>query len=103
MTTKLFFARRGAVTKRVIYMTRRCEDKTVFKSSQRCVAPSWQKTNFVITAPHHGKISFELGRNLATFNQPHLILEKLKVAMVFALELKLSKTLRGVVYFVLQL
>ena len=29
--------------------------------------------------------------------------EKLKVAMVFALELKLSKTLRGRVYFVLQL
>ena len=41
-----------------------------------------------------------LGRNLAIFNQSLLIFEKLKVAMVFALKLKLSKPLRGLVYFV---
>ena len=44
-----------------------------------------------------------LGRNLATFNLSLLILQKLKVTMVFALELKLSETLRGLAYFVLQL
>ena len=43
-----------------------------------------------------------IGRSLATFNLALLIIEKSKVAMVFALELKLSKTLRGLVYFVLQ-
>ena len=36
-------------------------------------------------------------------SQPFMDVEKLKVAMVFALELKLSKTMRGLVYFVLQL
>ena len=44
-----------------------------------------------------------IGRNLATFNLALLILQKLNVMLVFALELKLSKTLRELVYFVLQL
>ena len=44
-----------------------------------------------------------LGRNLDNFDLALLSLQKLNVAMVFALELKLSKTLRGLVYFVLQL
>ena len=35
-------------------------------------------------------------------NESSVVFDKLKVAMVFALELKLSKTLRGLVYFVLQ-
>ena len=49
------------------------------------------------------QVQENLGRNLATFNLAFSILQKLQVAMVFALELKLSKTLRGLVYFVLQL
>ena len=40
-------------------------------------------------------------RNLDTFNFELEIFAKLKVSRVFALELKLSKTLRGLVYFVL--
>ena len=51
---------------------------------------------------HHASSSI-IGKNLATFNLALLILQKLEIAMVFALELKLSKTLRGLVYFVLQL
>ena len=39
--------------------------------------------------------------DLDTFNFSLLIFAKLKVSRVFALELKLSKTLRGLVYFVL--
>ena len=49
------------------------------------------------------RICMYLKKTLATFNLARLILDKLRVAMVFALELKLSKTLRGLVYFVLQL
>ena len=44
-----------------------------------------------------------LGNNLATFNLALLMLQKLKVAMVFALESKLSKTLKRLLYFVLRL
>ena len=43
-----------------------------------------------------------VGRNPATFDLAFLILQKSKVAMVFTLELKWSKILRGLVYFVLQ-
>ena len=43
-------------------------------------------------------ISPFIGRNLATFNLALLIFAELKVAIVFALELKLSKTLKGLVY-----
>ena len=49
------------------------------------------------------KICINEGRNLATLNLALLIFEKLKVPIVFPLELKLSKTLRGLVYFVLYL
>ena len=41
-----------------------------------------------------------LGRNLDAINLAILIMQKSKVAMVFASELKLSKTLSGLVYFV---
>ena len=41
-----------------------------------------------------------LGRNLDTFGLALLLFETLKVASVFALEMKLSKTLSGLVYFV---
>ena len=44
-----------------------------------------------------------LGRSLATFNVAPLVLQELKAAMLFALELMSSKTLRGLVYFALQL
>ena len=44
-----------------------------------------------------------LGRNLDKFDLAHLIFAKLNVAMVLALELKLSKTLRWLGYFVLKL
>ena len=43
-----------------------------------------------------------LGRNLSTFSLTLFIFAKLKAGEVFALELKLSKTLRERVYFVLQ-
>ena len=49
----------------------------------------------------HYAQSTRIKGNLDTFNFELLIFAKLKVSRVFALELKLSKTLRGLVYFVL--
>ena len=43
-----------------------------------------------------------LGLDVKYFNFAVFILQKLKVARVFSLELKLSKTLSGLVYLVLQ-